>query len=260
MPTGAITEYFDVAQIVLYGFWIFFAGLIIYLHRENKREGYPLVAEDRRNGRVVVQGFPEVPAPKSFRMADGHTYQAPPGVVDDRPVAARPMRAHPGAPLVPTGDPMIDGVGPAAWALREDVPDLTAQDEPRIVPLRVASDHWVCEEDANPVGMEVLGCDRRRAGVVRDLWIDRSEPSIRYFEVEVPTAAGPRNVLLPYGFADVKGRKRVVVSEAITADQFADVPGTKSPDMVTRLEEDRIISYFGGGTLYATPKRQEPLL
>ena len=42
MSTGAITQYIDVAQLVLYAFWIFFAGLIFYLHRENKREGYPL--------------------------------------------------------------------------------------------------------------------------------------------------------------------------------------------------------------------------
>ena len=33
--------YIDIAQVVLYAFWIFFAGLIFYLHRENKREGYP---------------------------------------------------------------------------------------------------------------------------------------------------------------------------------------------------------------------------
>jgi photosynthetic reaction center H subunit len=26
------------------------------------------------------------------------------------------------------------------------------------------------------------------------------------------------------------------------------------------LEEDRIVAYYGGGTLYATPQRQEPLL
>jgi photosynthetic reaction center H subunit len=42
MTTGAITGYIDVAQITLYAFWIFFAGLIYYLLQENKREGYPL--------------------------------------------------------------------------------------------------------------------------------------------------------------------------------------------------------------------------
>ncbi len=35
------TETFDVAQITLYLFWIFFFGLVLYLHRESKREGFP---------------------------------------------------------------------------------------------------------------------------------------------------------------------------------------------------------------------------
>ena len=56
MHRGAITDYIDVAQVVLYVFWIFFAGLIVYLRREDKREGYPL--ESDRSGRVTVQGFP----------------------------------------------------------------------------------------------------------------------------------------------------------------------------------------------------------
>ncbi len=48
MPTGAITQYIDVAQLALYAFWIFFARLIFYLRREDKREGYPL--ESDRSG------------------------------------------------------------------------------------------------------------------------------------------------------------------------------------------------------------------
>ena len=31
MESGAITQYVDVAQLVLYLFWIFFFGLVIYL-------------------------------------------------------------------------------------------------------------------------------------------------------------------------------------------------------------------------------------
>jgi len=29
---------------------------------------------------------------------------------------------------------------------------------------------------------------------------------------------------------------------------------------VTLLEEEKIMAYFGAGTLYATPERQEPLV
>ena len=44
------------------------------------------------------------------------------------------------------------------------------------------------------------------------------------------------------------------------ADQFADVPTLKSPDQVTKLEEDKITAYFAGGHLYADARRLEPLL
>ena len=42
----------------------------------------------------------------------------------------------------------------------------------------------------------------------------------------------------------------------ILGRQFADVPGIEQPDQVTKLEEDRIVGYYGGGTLYATPARR----
>ena len=71
MQTGAITNYIDVAQLVLYAFWIFFAGLIFYLRREDKREGYPLISE--RSGSITVQGFPPIPKPKTFLLAHGGT-------------------------------------------------------------------------------------------------------------------------------------------------------------------------------------------
>ena len=61
--TAAITGYIDVAQLVLYGFWIFFAGLIIYLRREDKREGYPLESDrSKRAPRVPVVAWPRYPA------------------------------------------------------------------------------------------------------------------------------------------------------------------------------------------------------
>ena len=41
METGAITEYVDVAQLVLYAFWLFFFGLIVYLRREDRRGRTP---------------------------------------------------------------------------------------------------------------------------------------------------------------------------------------------------------------------------
>ena len=58
----------------------------------------------------------------------------------------------------------------------------------------------------------------------------------------------------------VRGREGVVKVASITAAQFAGVPALKSPDEVTKLEEDKIVGYFAGGHLYATPERMGPLL
>ena len=43
-----------------------------------------------------------------------------------------------GAPLEPVGDPLLAGVGPGAWAMRADRPDVDPHGAPKIVPLRVA--------------------------------------------------------------------------------------------------------------------------
>jgi photosynthetic reaction center H subunit len=42
--------------------------------------------------------------------------------------------------------------------------------------------------------------------------------------------------------------------------QFADAPLLANPDQVTLREEDRIAAFFAGGTLFADPRRVEPLL
>ncbi|MFO1323604.1 MAG: photosynthetic reaction center subunit H [Burkholderiales bacterium] len=255
MPTGAITQYIDVAQLALYAFWIFFAGLVYYLRREDKREGYPL--ESDRSGAIDVKGWPAPPPPKSRLLSRGMVAGGGP---DRRAVAAQPTGAWLGAPLEPTGDPMRDGVGPASHAQRADVPDLTFEGAPRIVPLRAAPGFGVDANDPDPRGMTVVGADGEAGGVVRDVWVDRSETIFRYFEVEVAAQGGPRRVLLPVNFSKLDAQRGVVNVRAITGAQFAHVPPHANPDTVTLREEDRITGYFGGGTLYATPDRREPLV
>ena len=258
--SGDITGYIDVAQVVLYIFWAFFAGLIYYLHREDKREGYPLESDrsERSGGRVVVQGFPAIPEPKTYLLTHGGTQVSPRNERDLREIKAKPVAPWLGAPLEPTGDPMADAVGPAAYAERMDTPDLTLEGHNRVVPLRVATDHSVASEDANPVGMTVVGGDGNTAGTVTDVWVDRSEAVARYLEVAVND--GGRHVLLPLNFARVNGAARTITVNSIYARHFAGVPGTREADAVTRREEDRICAYYGGGTLYADPARAEPWL
>lgn len=255
MENGGIVGSIDLAQVVLYTFWVFFAGLIFYLRREDKREGYPLVS-DRRGG-VTVIGFPRPPAPKTFRLAHGGTASAPNGKADPPVTKARPTMPWPGAPLEPIDNPMRDGIGPAAYAHRADVPDLTVDGRDKIVPMRVATDFTIAAEDPDVRGMTVLAADRKAAGTVREVWVDRSEVVIRYLEVEL-TSGG--RVLLPWNFCRVDKRRGRITVKSILASQFADVPSTRSPDRITLLEEDRIVAYYGGGHLYATSSRSEPWL
>ena len=254
MNAGAITGYFDVAQIALYGFWIFFAGLIYYLHRENKREGYPL--ESERSDHITVQGWPSVPKPKTFRLQHGGTASAPNNKTSAQRLAAVPTGGWLGAPLQPTGNPMLDGVGPGSYADRADVADLTYEGLTKIVPLRAAPGFGVSRKDPDPRGMKVIGADGQVGGTVTDVWVDRSEMLFRYLEVAVPVAGGSRNVLLPVNFSRIT--RRQVTVNSILGKQFAQVPGTKHADQVTLLEEEKVMAYYGGGTLYATPARQEP--
>lgn len=175
---------------------------------------------------------------------------------------AVPVDRYNGSPLVPTGNPMVDGVGAAAYANRSDVPDLTARGEAKIVPMRVAPGYSVAAGDPDPRGLPVKAADGKVAGTIVDIWVDRSEPQVRYYELQL--AAGGARKLLPIGFVQwphfgLWGNDHVIV-KAITSTQFADVPTTKRDDRITLLEEDRIMAYYAGGHLYATPQRAEPLI
>ncbi len=258
MLKGAITGYVDVAQLTLYAFLFFFAGVVLYLRREDKREGYPLEADMGRGG--PKEGFPFVPKPKVFRLTNGGTYLAPGGSPDRRPIKAKKVEPWPGSPLRPTGDPMLDAVGPASYAERAEVPELMDDGTPLIRPMRVATQTSVDVEDADPRGMTVVGAEGRPAGTVSDIWVDLAEPQIRYLEVVVTAAAGARTVLLPMAFAKISGRRRQVKVTSILARHFATVPGLANPDQVTKREEDRIAAYYASGHLYATRSRLGPIL
>ncbi len=163
-----------------------------------------------------------------------------------------------GAPLIPLGDPMRDGLGPAAYANRADRVDLTVHGDAKIVPMRADPAFYIEPRDPDPRGYAVYGADDALAGTIVDVWVDRSEPQVRYYEVELTT--GDRRVLLPAPFARVRMSDHRVKVHAITAAQFTHVPQNRTPDVITLLEEDMVQAYFAGGHLYAFESRAEPLL
>ncbi len=258
MSAPGLTEHIDVALIVLYAFWLFFAGLVFYLRREDRREGYPLVAVPPRKGRPMgPELFPLVPAPKTFELESGETVQAPAAVEKDtREINAQPIGPWPGAPLQPLGDPMVDGVGPAAWGMRADKPDLDLHGNPKIVPLRLLEDWSVDERDPDPRGMTVVGLDKKAAGKVTEVWADRMESMIRYLEVD----ADGRIVLVPMTMCRVHGSREEVEVDSVKAEHFQKAPTITATDQVTLLEEDKIVAFYAGGHLYASDDRMGPII
>ncbi len=254
MKLGQITSYIDVAQVTLYLFLAFFVALAIYLHREGKREGYPLLSEPSNTYKNNDPLF--IPTAKVYLLPHGGTALSPTGKVDARDLRAAKTEAWPGAPLAPIGDPMLAAVGPGSYAERSNTADLTHEGAVKIVPMRVAANFYLESRDPDPRGMPVYGADGVVGGTVKDVWVDRSEVLVRYFEVEVTTG---KTVLLPINFAKVDGRRGRIDVNAIMGRHFAQVPALANPNQVTLLEEDKICGYYGGGLLYADASRQEPL-
>lgn len=253
-----ITPHIDVALIVLNAFFLFFLGLVVYLRREDRREGYPL--EHELTGRLESEGGPILTAsPKTFRLPFGHGSVTTP-TKGREPVdvaGARRTDNFAGAPIEPTGNPLVDGVGPAAWADRAERPDVDWEGHVRIVPISKTEGFFVAKGDPDPRGFIVIAADGQPAGKVTDFWIDRADRLIRYLQVEL---AGGKQVLMPMTVSTIDRTYARVSTDAITAAQFADVPVVASPDQITFYEEERVQAYFGGGYLYANRERAEPFL
>jgi hypothetical protein len=69
-----------------------------------------------------------------------------------------------------------DGIGPAAFANRQKVPDLDMEGHARIVPLSSIDTLWIDGQDADPRGMAARrrrdrrAVERRKVARVRSAW------------------------------------------------------------------------------------------
>jgi len=240
---------FDLASLAIWMFWGFFALLIYYLQTENMREGYPLETED--GAAAPNQGTFPLPKKKTFRLPHGRgEVTVPDGAREAREVALGRTAVSEGFPHAPTGDPMVDGVGPASWAPRRDIPELDGHGHNKLVPMaRVAG--FIVSAGRDPRGLPVQAGDLEVVGRISDMWVDAPEQLVRYLEVELNTG---EKRLVPMPMVKIWGDR--VRINALTSDLFAGIPTTRSTTEITMLEEEKISGYVGGGTLYAAAKRK----
>ncbi len=237
---------FDLALISLYMFWIFFAGLIYYIQRENMREGYPLENEDGSETNSILS----IPEPKTFNLPHGRgEYKAPNFEREARDLAMAPTSGGTGFPFAPTGDAMKDGVGPASWSARRDEPELDGHGHAKIQPMaKVEGFFFAAGRD--PRGLPVVGSDQKSAGTISDMWVDVPEQLVRYLEI---TLTDGSKRLAPMTMAKIKSD--MVYINSIDSGSFADVPMIASDAQVTKLEEEKVSAFYAGGYLYRADKR-----
>ncbi len=248
---------FDLASAAIWMFWIFFALLIVYLQTENMREGYPLL-DDEGNVAPNQGPFP-VPKDKTFILSEGRgEVTVPSGQRGDRDnLAMEATSKAAGSPYVPTGDPMIDGIGAGAWAPRRDIPELDAHGHVKIKPMSKLPD-FAFSAGRDPRGKAVVAGDGKVVGRIVDMWVDVPEQMVRFLTIDLNPEGSGNTRLVPINFCRI-GNDRVTI-RSIYSSHFADVPTHKSGEQITLLEEEKIMAFYGGGTLYADPARSEPKL
>lgn len=251
---------FDLASAAIWMFWIFFAGLIYYLQTENMREGYPLV--DDNGDPAANQGPFPVPSAKTFRLPhDRGEYKMPSPENEAEHLRtdlalARTSKSN-GFPFVPTGDPMADGVGPASWAPRRDHPELDGHGHVKIRPMSALPDFKV-SAGRDPRGKAVMSGDGEVVGRIIDMWIDVPEALVRFLTVDLNPEGSGQTRLVPINMCRIKSDR--VIVRSLYAHNFAGIPQQKAPDEITLLEEEKVMAYYAGGTLYADEKRLAPQL
>ena len=98
--------------------------------------------------------------------------------------------------------------------------------------------------------------DGEVVGRIIDMWIDVPEQMVRYLTVDLNPEGSGQTRLIPINFCKIQNDR--VTVRSIYSTNFADVPGIADGSQITLLEEEKIMAFYGGGTLYADPARSEP--
>ena len=242
-----VTAFIDVPDAAWWLFFLAFIAICWVLRKNDKREGYPLVASPFAGGALL--GAPEPGSPLTYVLNEGgttstpHYYPAP-------PADTAPLYPFDGTPFQPVADPLHTPLGPGAWVMRKDTPMLTEGGEKLLQPLRVCHDWSLAEGETNPRGMAVFDCRWRPVGIVADVWIDRGSRIIRHLEVELHEALGGGRVLVPIFHTVIGEHTREIRVTALSAAEFAAVPMPAEPDGITAREEDKLNCYYAAGKFY----------
>ena len=102
----------------------------------------------------------------------------------------------------------------------------------------------------DPRGKAVVGRDGEVVGRVTDMWVDVPEQMVRYLTVDLNPEGSGKTRLIPMNMAKISSDR--VTVRSLMASNWDGVPQTKSMDQVTLLEEDKIMAYYAGGTMYAS--------
>ena len=164
--------------------------------------------------------------------------------------------ASAGSPYIPTGNPMVDGIGAAAWAPRRDVTELDAHGHNKIQAMSNLPDFAV-SAGRDPRGKPVVAGDGQVIGRILDMWIDVPEQMVRYLTVDLNPEGNGNTRLIPINFCKIQN-DRVTVRSLYEAQLCRRARNCIKQSQITLLEEEKIMAYYGGGTLYADPSRNEP--
>ena len=163
MNHAYIVGTFDVAELAFLLFFGFFhRRWWLYLNKERPPRRGSVLEDEQEPARFPRLAACLMATRKSCKLRNGRGTYVPErcSARDDINVAGVQGFRSAGAPWVPTGDPMKDGMGPAAWANRSKYPDLTFDGRPRIVPIAQSHELIIAPNDPQLIGWPVMAADK----------------------------------------------------------------------------------------------------